>query len=525
MLPRMTLMSVVAGTLIGLLAVEPSVATTVDPDGAVSVTTRQGRVLVDRWKPTADPNLRCAIESQPGGFDVVYRSVPRSSPDPVDVTQLPTPPIKLGPSIAAYDFEGSGWPELLSAPGDRIQGTYPNELYSPLAVLRTADIAVGVSVLYPVLEYRHDLAFSIEAMSSSDWQVRISTGRPTRREDLWWGNAAKVPAGESWIWRTCIRFEENGGDWPKTLQPYLAWYQQRYGRVAYQRDPRPIRGFAFASPADQSPDNPEGWARSIGRPDIEGFDKAIRQVEDLAGRWPRVIAWAPTGLATKNKELNYPHQFASRWTSEDCPNRELFRKAPIDLKSMQIPSTHRWGLWWGHAAEQTPGFDRLPQTRVAPDRPASMAEFMRELGCATETGATLIGLDAFAHSHNPIWNLVPILLEMKRKAPSATFCTEGRACDVLHRLAPTWLDAYRTKPFRSGGHERIKGAFILADLVNPGHETWAGMVYDRSSDPSLFGSKPDPAALRWSVRRIAEYGYVPVLFADIDVDVYPLNVK
>jgi hypothetical protein len=493
------------------------VRTTTGSDGAVSVIAPGGGVLVDKWSPTREGCLETVIEPADAGFDVVCTIRNASGADPMLLDELPVPAFRLGPTVAAYDFEGSGWPELLSSPNDRLQSTYPNEIYAPVAVLRTADVAVGVSVLYPILEYRHDLSLSIEATGRTDWRVRICASRPKVRGDVWWENECRVPPGAAWSWRICVRFTTRSERWEDTLRPYVDWYRRRYGLPDYKRDSRPVRGFAFASPAEQTNLNPEGWASSIGRPDRDGLGKAASVVQDLAKRWPRVVVWAPTGLASRHKELNYPHQFASRWSAPGPETPNALRTAPRLFRELAVPHEHSWGLWWGRSAQQTPGFDVLPESRVDPNSPPSIAAQLRELRCATDTGATIIGLDAFAHSHNPIWNLIPLLQQMRASAPTVTFCTEGRACDVLHRLAPTWLDAYRTKPFRSGGHERIKGRHLLADLLNPGHETWAGMVFDRSSDPKLFGPQPDQAELRGTVRRIMELGYVPVLFSDIEI--------
>lgn len=498
------------------LPIPPTIV--VDPSGAVSVIGNNGTKIVDHWTPprgAVDARVIAVLD----GFDVEYSVTNRSS-EPLTVSELPTPPLRLGETIAAYDFQGSGWPELLTLREAFIQGTYPNELYSPVAVLRTADISVGVSVIYPILDYKHDVSIAVESAGTNAWRVAVNLSNPGKPGYIWWPHPAKLPSGASRVWRLCFRFTSQSERWSDTLSPYVQWFRTTYGKVSYSRDGRPIRGFAVASPADQKSDNPEGWAETIGRPDIDGYAKVAWKLNSLLKDSSRVILWAATGLATRNSSLNYPHQFASRWTDQNKSVPVGLRSAPDELRSIHAPNGAEWGLWWGHAAQATPCFDCIPQTAIDPSDPSQLADVLRELNCGTSLGAKIIGLDAFAHECDPLWRLVPLLEALCRAAPNVKFCTEGKACDILHRLAPTWLDAYQTKPFRSGGHERIKGPLLLADLVLPGHETWAGMVFDRSDDARLFGPNPDPKALTRAVQSVISWGYVPVVFLEINNNVF-----
>jgi hypothetical protein len=52
----------------------------------------------------------------------------------------------------------------------------------------------------------------------------------------------------------------------------------------------------------------------------------------------------------------------------------------------------------------------------------------------------------------------------------------------------------------------------------PGHETWAGMVFDRSNDASLFGPNPEHKAQTRAVQSVISWGYVPVVYLDMKMN-------
>lgn len=487
----------------------------------VTVTDAANRLIISNWRPSlvnVPSTIRTAtsIKASPDGFDVTYEFNNKSNAA-VPISGIALPPLSLGANIDFHDLEHSGWAVPLSGVGTRRQATYPSELYSPVFVLSGSGTTVGISLQYPVLEFRHDASLSITSTSYGVWQPDVRFGGPIPQGDLWWGNSASIPPNRSQRYTVSVRFAPATSDWKSTLAPYRDYFRTTYGPVAYTRQAAPIKGIALAAMDRQSPQNPNGWYEVAGDPHRNGYRTAARAVEQALQTSARVVVWAPTGLAYQNQSLNYPPQFASRWNNPGAGAMPM-RDAPEQFRRMNYSAGRQWGLWWGHAAEVSPGWDTLPLSRADPNNPAHRALLQAELRAAAAAGAKIIGLDAFAHCRNPIWNLTVLLEFYRQEAPGVTFCTEGRACDVLHRLAPTWLDAFATQNTSAGTKARIRGPFHLADFIVPGHETWAGMCYDRDPEPALFGPNASPAAQTRDLNRIMQLGYVPVTWLPLSLD-------
>jgi len=487
----------------------------------VTVTDAANRLIISNWRPSlvnVPSTIRTAtsIKASPDGFDVTYEFNNKSNAA-VPISGIALPPLSLGANIDFHDLEHSGWAVPLSGVGTRRQATYPSELYSPVFVLSGSGTTVGISLQYPVLEFRHDASLSITSTSYGVWQPDVRFGGPIPQGDLWWGNSASIPPNRSQRYTVSVRFAPATNDWKSTLAPYRDYFRTTYGPVAYTRQAAPIKGIALAAMDRQSPQNPNGWYEVAGDPHRNGYRTAARAVEQALQTSARVVVWAPTGLAYQNQSLNYPPQFASRWNNPGAGAMPM-RDAPEQFRRMNYSAGRQWGLWWGHAAEVSPGWDTLPLSRADPNNPAHRALLQAELRAAAAAGAKIIGLDAFAHCRNPIWNLTVLLEFYRQEAPGVTFCTEGRACDVLHRLAPTWLDAFATQNTSAGTKARIRGPFHLADFIVPGHETWAGMCYDRDPEPALFGPNASPAAQTRDLNRIMQLGYVPVTWLPLSLD-------
>ncbi len=477
--------------------------------------------VIDAWRPVLmlDDGLQAdaQVTKTPNGLDIAWTV---SNPTATDaaVPELRLPLMDLGDEIVAMDFYRSGWPQRLMqrGPHTSMMGVYPGTLYAPVAVLMTTRLAIGVTVQYPVLEYRHECALGIEAAGDGHWQLRLVLGGDLEEGMGSIRRPAIVPAGQTRTWTITVRASADPLHWLDTLEPYRHFFQSRYGGVQYTRDPRAIRGVIPAFGHLQSEKNPSGWVPEANRPDQHGYAGVVALMQQALGQADRVILWAPSGRALDHRALNLPFRFTSHWL--DGGPQSPFADAPRLLRLMPLAPTQQWGLWWGHSMESTPAWDTPPQTPLNLSDQQQRSLFLSELQGAIDAGAVLVGLDEFTTGHVGAWDRVAWLTQLQAAAPGITFCSEGMSSDILHRLAPTWLDLYRAKPDRFGGTLMIRGPFLLADWLLPGHETWAGMLFDRSSDPALHADAIRAAESRMAViRGVARDGYIPVVFADLPV--------
>ena len=123
-----------------------------------------------------------------------------------------------------------------------------------------------------------------------------------------------------------------------------------------------------------------------------------------------------------------------------------------------------------------------------------------------------MGLDAFSHRHLPVWDSYRWLQRMQQRQPSMNFVTEGCGADVMHTLAPTWLDAYPANARVNRQRYPLSRSHALADWLLPGHEIWAGMLFNRRAEAE--GREVPLPTMRDEIRRIADLGYVPVIFVE-----------
>ncbi|MDP7070148.1 MAG: hypothetical protein QF561_02240 [Phycisphaerales bacterium] len=475
--------------------------------------------IFEQWRPetraVGGDGLRVAASAVAvqGGLDVTW-TIENPTREPQPLRRLHLPRCVLGSDIACMDFYRSGWPQKLSQEGQhrRMQGTWPGTLYSPVAVIMNTTTAIGVSLQYPVLEYRHACSIAVQASGEGAWDIEIQFGGSLPEGDFPLPEHAMVPAGAERTYTVSVRATGDPRSWITTLEPYRSWFHQRYGGVQYVRSGAPIRGVILAFSHYQGADNPAGWSPRVGRPDLDGYQVVMPVLDEALSQASRAILWTPTGRAFRNPSLNLPFRFTSHWNSGAMVN------AAACLKRVRTHADRRWGLWWGHALRTTKAWDTLPVKPFDLEDPDQRQLAMTELSGALQAGATIIGLDEFTFGAVPEWQRVAWLEQMQQAAPGVTFCSEGRCSDVLHRLAPTWMDLYRHGPDRFGNTAMVRGRFLLADWLLPGHETWVGMLFDRSADPSVKAGHPSAAVTRRAlVDRVVGFGYVPVVFGEMDL--------
>ena len=118
-----------------------------------------------------------------------------------------------------------------------------------------------------------------------------------------------------------------------------------------------------------------------------------------------------------------------------------------------------------------------------PDDPKDVEFSFAELKLAEERGIVEIGLDGWRFI--PLWDRLEYMKRMKENFPSLRFISEGNDPDIGHVLAP----GYRGQDC---------GPPLLADWLNPGHESWR-QLHPNTQTPE-------------QVRQYMEWGLVPVTF-------------
>jgi hypothetical protein len=141
------------------------------------------------------------------------------------------------------------------------------------------------------------------------------------------------------------------------------------------------------------------------------------------------------------------------------------------------------GLWWGRASQVSGGFNTGKMWARDIRNPRDVEAGDRELRRAAACGADEIGLDAY--NAIPLWGRRAWMLRIQKRYPTLRFITEAADCDIMHTLAPTYC-TWQRQPQRP----------VLADWLNPGHETWVQLRW-QDVTPERF-------------RQIRRWGMVPV---------------
>lgn len=492
----------------------------VGSDGSWVATGSDGVPLTERWDPVT-VSVRdglggrvvptASVEQISGGLRVTY-TYRNTSASPAELSSLRMPLAALGQSVTAQDLCEIGTDLSLTSSGGGWSGAYPQVLYSPAAVVRNGTVALGVSVEYPILSYRHEIRLSVVPQGASQWWIEVAPNNAGLTGGITYlFNKPMLAPGETRSYVVNVVFADSAR-WEETLAPYRDFFRSTYGGVRYSRDGRPIAGISLAYGEYQTSANPDGWIPEANRPDRTGFAAAASTIDRQFLKSDRVLVWAPTGL-TMPQNQNFPFQFASRWTKDRGPMSD----APQRLAALAGGSGRTLGLWWGHSASPRTAWAGGQPVPLNVDDPTSSELCAAELRAARAAGATLIGLDAFAHCIVPVWRLAPQLAAMRTSFPEMSFCTEGRAPDVLHALAATWIDGFRYLPAEGRDEFVAADRFRLADYLLPGHETWVGMSFDRSRNPALWGPSYRQADRDGLIGAAIQRGFVPVVWTDSNI--------
>ncbi|HZW10464.1 MAG TPA: hypothetical protein VFF69_11225 [Phycisphaerales bacterium] len=464
------------------------------------------------------------VVARPDGMDLVYTYTnDRSHERPL--ADMRVGALLMPDSLIMQDANMRGGEDVRISHDERptIAYTYPSNIYSPVYVLRDDELAVGVSVMYPLMEYRHDVQFRLASAKpglvrgeARGWvlDLRMSTQEGDTTGKGWVSYPAAIAPGESRVYTVAVRFTERPTEWVRTLLPYREYFRARYGGVQYDRRDGPILGYPTGSAQHITPRNPYGFRSEKLRPDVHGFGPIVEHMLSPKG-WPEVMVVKPTGQYFKNQGWNYPFLFASPLESTTQFRTAFDRRTGL----ASLPSRGKeLALWWGRALQVATEWDPETCETLDPGNPDHRARARRELEAAARLGATTIGLDAFSHTILPVWESYAWLSDLRREFPQFHFIVEPMACDVLHTLAPTWLRGWDEDRDHLRSPEdvyRFSGPHRLADFLLPGHECILAMRYQALR--TQFGIPETQERVDADAARFASWGFRPEIFTTLDL--------
>lgn len=436
---------------------------------------QSGRVVISPSRQTVvhSTPLKSEVRLSPqdDGFDLeITLTNAGAGPEPLGTISIPG--IRFGRVVTTRDFRLDGRAETVDHRDRDFKGVeqdYPSRAYSPVFVVADDTTAIGVSVLYPVLDYNHEVRMQLVSPGG----LYASTGRSWQLDMHLMGT---LPAGQKRQYVVTLRCA-SPGEWIDTLEPYREFFQSAYGQPQYRPDTRPVFGCDPSEPAPlprPAPPETVGWA---------AYAQFLK--DRFSSGYSRVMLWNAAGLTPRPA-----FAFMSRM-NEVLPMRSSVQA----MKS--LAAQHRGvGYWWGASLRPEEG------RAIDPNNKADVKRALAELDLAVAMGATHIGLGEFAGlSPRDGFRWVQA---MRQHAPRLTFIPErpgSAGADIFHLLGPAWTTC-----------DNVGQPHVLADLLIPGHETWCA-VSDAALQKSL-GHAPSPAERAAEVQRIAELGYTPVVFDD-----------
>ncbi|MEM7622385.1 MAG: hypothetical protein AAF235_04200, partial [Planctomycetota bacterium] len=176
---------------------------------------------------------------------------------------------------------------------------YPGSFYAPVGVLHNDRFAVGVSLLYDVLQDQHSINVRyntpqgrfLAGPGGPGYSIGFELGNPVRGEGKVQYPAQLAPR-EKRQYRVAVRAIEldrtvttsGAQQWLETLEPYRQHFERLYGGVTYHRDRRPVRAAVVAGPTAISASNPMGFnGGNTSRPDLFGWQPMVNDLMQPRG--------------------------------------------------------------------------------------------------------------------------------------------------------------------------------------------------------------------------------------------------
>jgi len=392
-----------------------SLETVVSPQGVTIREAGERQLLVsDReslhaYRARSREALTPAVQlvERPGGFDVEYTFTNRGS-RPMPLGALTLYGLDLGRDFVWREMSKGGVATEVSGRGasERRHFSYGDkgvDSYSPAVVVETERHAVGISLLYPIMEYEHGVRGMLWGRSDGKWNLRwrlSNLGNEGRHASM--RREAMLAPGETRTYTLAVRAAPRSR-WIDTLEPYKEFFRETYGEVAYERDPRPVRGITLAGEGKLSSRNPYGFRQEEYRPDEHGFGPLLHWVSENFMLGPRVMIWQPTGLYLNHRDANFPFKFASFWLEGDAYGHRM-GDALVEFPRFKARENIDLGFWWGRASGVVRRWDSGRIEPLDPDDPEHVELAFHELDTAARAGADFIGLDAFGSGDDPpLW--------------------------------------------------------------------------------------------------------------------------
>ncbi len=461
------------------------------------------------------------------GFDLVctYRNT-KTSPQPL--ARLTIGALALGPEVQYLNVHrGSTIIDTTHKNYISQAWRYPSEAFSPVSVLMNKEVAVGVSLLYPVTEYKHDVLVGVNRAGgvfhgpagAEGWTVSFDLSQPPYNNP---NTALPYPAslkpGEERTYTVAVRTMKrtklprsvtDQQDWLETLLPYREHFQKQFGPVSYTRNPDAVLACEVANVSAIRSDNPRGFLGDKStRPDLNGFGSFINYIRAKEG-FRRVMLWAPSGLYDKHREHNYPTQFTAGW--DDVP---LLRTTSQHLNTLPRTGT-QLGLWWGRFTQHADTWNPETLEPLDIENREHLRSITKQLALAHKAGSTLIGLDGLNHWLVPVWDQIRLIRAMRRIYPSITFVAEPMCADFIQVDAPGFMIAYQARKDARSDRDfhKLKTPHYLADFLIPGHETWGYFRY--SEIQRVRPGNISAARVQSDADALAKLGYVPVIVSTV----------
>ncbi len=367
---------------------------------------------------------------------------------------------------------------------------YPRNLFSPVMTINGGKYTICISMLYPILDYKHNTYQMLQSFSNKkyngggkNWTAVFKLNACLQdKYDQYETDPAKysvnsdLAPGETRTYTLCLRVITNANpceSWQGGLQPYKDYFRNKYGAVQYKTDRRPVIDVAFSYDEFCSKTNPYGFSNATInpkfklRPDSFGYGplahKMIKICDDL--NYKRIILVRPTGTHWHNTQLNYPPKSFSHWMEGDkkkFPHSYGHKMGDAPDSLRLIPSaTREFGLCWGRAGTVMYDWDTSYYEIFNSQNPKHIAWWNTEFDLAIKTGAKVIELDQF-RGKMPAWDGYVWLQMMKAKAPNVKGLTERWGCDFLQTLAGMYAI--------NKEYNDVSGPHYLSDFLLPGTE-------------------------------------------------------